>query len=94
MDSSESDLVSRAREGDGDAYAELVEPHQEIAFRVAYVVTGIAADAEDATQEALVKAYRMIHRFDSVRPFRPWLLKIVGNEARNRRRSEGRRALI
>lgn len=93
MDSSESDLVSRAREGDGDAYAELVEPHQEIAFRVAYVVTGIAADAEDATQEALVKAYRMIHRFDSVRPFRPWLLKIVGNEARNRRRSEGRRAL-
>ena len=49
MDSSESDLVARAREGDGDAYAALVEPHQEIAFRVAYLVTGTAAGAEDAT---------------------------------------------
>lgn len=93
MDSSESALAARARAGDGDAYAALVEPHQEIAFRVAYLVTGAAADAEDATQEALVKAYRMIHRFNSDRPFRPWLLKIVGNEARNRRRSEGRRAV-
>jgi len=55
------------------------------------MVTGTAADAEDATQDALVKAYQQIHRYDSGRPFRPWLLRIVGNEARNRRRSEGRR---
>lgn len=55
------------------------------------MVTGSAADAEDATQDALVKAFRRMHRYDSTRPFRPWLLRIVGNEARNRRRSEGRR---
>lgn len=93
MDSREADLAARARQGDGHAYAALVEPHREVAFRVAYLVTGTAADAEDATQEALMKAYRTIHRFDPDRPFRPWLLKIVGNEARNRKRSEGRRAV-
>jgi RNA polymerase sigma-70 factor (ECF subfamily) len=69
----------------------LVEAHRDIAFRVAYLVTGAAADAEDATQDAFVKAFRQIRRFDSNRPFRPWLLRIVGNEARNRRRSEVRR---
>jgi RNA polymerase sigma-70 factor (ECF subfamily) len=69
----------------------LVERHRDLAFRVAYLVTGSAADAEDAAQEGFVKAYTQIRRFKPGSPFRPWLLKIVGNEARNRRRSEGRR---
>lgn len=81
----------RAGRGDHAAYSALVEAHRDIAFRVAYLVTGAAADAEDATQDAFVKAFRQIRRFDSNRPFRPWLLRIVGNEARNRRRSEVRR---
>ncbi len=83
--------MARARAGDQGAYAGLVAAHQQIAFRVAYVVTGSAADAEDAAQEGFVKAYRALHRFDPGRPFRPWLLTIVANEARNRRRSTGRR---
>jgi RNA polymerase sigma factor (sigma-70 family) len=58
---------------------------------VAYVITGSAADAEDATQDALVKAWRALGRFRAGEPFRPWLLQIVANEARNRRRSAGRR---
>lgn len=62
-----------------------------MSFRVAYVITGSAADAEDATQEALVKAWRALGRFRAGEPFRPWLLHIVANEARNRRRSAGRR---
>ena len=81
----------RAGRGDHAAYSALVEAHRDIAFRVAYLVTGAAADAEDATQDAFVKAFRQIRRFDPDRPFRPWLLRIVGNEARNRRRSEARR---
>lgn len=85
-------LVERARNGDHDAFATLVRPHQETAFRVAFMVTGIALDAEDATQEGLMKAFAQIQRFDSERPFRPWLLRIVSNEARNRRRSAGRRS--
>jgi RNA polymerase sigma-70 factor (ECF subfamily) len=87
----EVELATRARAGDRTAYSQLVAAHQQIAFRVAYLVTGSAPEAEDAAQEGFVKAYRSLHRFDPGRPFRPWLLTIVANEARNRRRSAGRR---
>ncbi len=64
--------------------------YQGIAFRTAYLLTGSAADAEDAAQSAFVKAWRALPRFRSGSPFRPWLLRIVANEAHNRRRSAGR----
>jgi RNA polymerase sigma factor (sigma-70 family) len=88
----EVELVERARSGDHDAYAALVREHEAAAFRVACLVVGSAADAEDVTQEAFVKAYRSLGRFRRGAPFRPWLLRIVGNEARNHRRAAGRRA--
>ena len=87
----ESDLVDRARRGDDHAYAELVHTHQQIAFRTAYLVVRNAADDEDVAQEAFVKAFRALGRFKPGAPFRPWLLRIVVNEARNSRRSAGRR---
>lgn len=87
----EIELATRARAGDHAAYADLVAIHQQVAFRVAYLVTGSATEAEDAAQEGFVKAYLALHRFDPQRPFRPWLLTIVANEARNRKRSAGRR---
>lgn len=90
----ESELAERARRGDGAAFAQLVRPHQEIAFRTAYLITRNAADAEDAAQDALVKAYRALPRFRAGAPLRPWLLEIVANEARNRRRSSGRREAL
>jgi RNA polymerase sigma-70 factor (ECF subfamily) len=91
---SESELVERAQRGDAAAYEEIVRAHQGIAFRTAYLVTGDAGDAEDAAQEAFVKAYRALGRFRRGAPFRPWLLEIVANEARNRRRSAGRQARL
>ena len=84
--------MSRARRGDGAAFGALVDAFSEVAFRTAYLVTGDAAEAEDAAQEAFVKAYRALDRFREGEPFRPWLLRIVGNTARNRRRAAGRRA--
>jgi RNA polymerase sigma-70 factor (ECF subfamily) len=88
----ESDLVERARGGDVGAYESLVEEHQTIAFRTAYLITGSAADAEEAAQDGFVKAHAALRRFRRGAPFRPWLLAIVANEARNRRRSARRRA--
>src|SRR5439155_12668358 len=90
----EEDLVSRANRGDDDAYDELVTAYQGIAFRTAYLIAGNAADAEEAAQDAFVKAFRALGRFRSGAPFRPWLLQIVANEARNRRRSAGRRGRL
>ena len=88
----EESLVERAKRGDVHAYEEIVQLYSGIAFRTAYLITGSAADAEEAAQDGFVKAYRALARFRSGEPFRPWLLRIVGNEARNRRRSAGRRA--
>ena len=68
--------------------------YQEVAFRTAYLITGDASEAEEATQEAFVKAYRALGRFRSGAPFRPWLLTIVANEARNQRRAAARRASL
>jgi RNA polymerase sigma factor (sigma-70 family) len=87
----ETELVERARRGDLRAWETIVRTHQGIAFRTAYVLTASAADAEEAAQDGFVKAYRALGRFRRGAPFRPWLLRIVANEARNRRRSAARR---
>ena len=88
----EAALIARAQGGDTVAYGSLVRAHQDIAFRVACLAGGSAADAEEAAQEGFVKAWRALPRFRAGAPFRPWLLAIVANEARNRRRAAGRRA--
>ena len=89
----EAELVERARGGDVAAFEALVRAHQEIAIRTAWIISGGADDAEDAAQEGFVKAFGALARFKPGAPFRPWLLTIVANEARNRRRSAGRRRL-
>jgi len=90
----DTDLIARARSGDDHAFGMLVARHQTVAFRTAYVICGEAADAEDAAQEAFIKARAAIGRFRPEAPFRPWLLTIVANEARNRRRAAGRRRAL
>jgi RNA polymerase sigma factor (sigma-70 family) len=87
----EGELVARAKRGERDAYEEIVRRHQSIAFRTALVITGSAADAEEAAQDAFVKAHGALGRFREGAPLRPWLLTIVANEARNRVRAAGRR---
>jgi RNA polymerase sigma-70 factor (ECF subfamily) len=84
--------VLAARDGDKSAFEELVAPHLDVAFRAAFLIAGSAADAEDAAQEGLVKAWLALGRFRAEAPFRPWLVRIVINEAHNRRRAVGRQA--
>jgi RNA polymerase sigma-70 factor (ECF subfamily) len=83
-------LAARARAGDERAFEELVRMYQHLAFRAAYLLTGSSADAEDAAQSGFVKAWTALPRFRDGAPFRPWLLRIVANEALNRRRASGR----
>jgi RNA polymerase sigma-70 factor (ECF subfamily) len=90
----EAVLVSRARQGDEDAWTRLVRCHQEPVFRLAYLMLGnsqdAASQAEDVAQETFVRAYLKLDRFEDGRPLRPWLLAIAANLARNRQRSIGR----
>ena len=76
--------------GDHEAYAALLRPHERVAYRVAAAITGWNGDAQEAVQNAYVKAYRSLRRFRRGAAFRPWLLRIVVNEAHNVRRSERR----
>jgi RNA polymerase sigma-70 factor (ECF subfamily) len=88
----DAELVVDARSGDAGAFTRLVERYRAPALRFAY---GIAGDeAEDAVQEAFVKAYRNLDSFRPGAAFRPWLFTIVANEARNRRRSMSRRTSL
>jgi RNA polymerase sigma-70 factor, ECF subfamily len=88
---SDAPLAERARNGDVRAFEELVRMYQGIAFRTAYVLTASAADAEEAAQVGFVKAWSALPRFRPGAEFRPWLLRIVANEAHNRRRASKRR---
>jgi RNA polymerase sigma-70 factor (ECF subfamily) len=88
---SDAELIELARQGEVIAYEELVRRYQDVALRTAHLICP-DGDADDAVQEAFVKAHRALARFRLEAPCRPWLLRIVANEARNRRRSAGRRA--
>jgi RNA polymerase sigma factor (sigma-70 family) len=87
----DSELFTRAQRGDAAAYEEIVRHYQQVAFRTAYMITGSAAEAEDAAQDGFMKAFRALDRFRPGAPPRPWLLRIIANEARNRVRSTQRR---
>jgi RNA polymerase sigma-70 factor (ECF subfamily) len=87
----DAELIERARRGELMAYEQLVRRYQDVAVRTAHLIAP-DGDAEDAAQEAFVKAWAALDRFRAGSPFRPWLLRIVANEARNRRRSAGRRS--
>jgi len=86
----ESQWIGDARRGDGAAWEALVRGHQESVFRLAFLFLGDADEAADVAQEAFVRAYLALGRFDASRPLRPWLLRIAANLARNRRRAAGR----
>ena len=72
------------------AWERLVRSYQEPLFRLAYLILGDEAEAQDVAQEAFVRAYLNLEQFEVERPLRPWLLSIAANLARNHRRSIGR----
>lgn len=84
--------VAAAAEGNHAAFAALVERYQQVAFRAAWLITRDAQDAEDVAQEAFVRAYRQLQTVRPGEPLRPWLLRIVQNQALNTVRSRNRRS--
>ena len=84
----ESDLARRAANGDGAAFAEIVRLYQQAIYNVAYRMLGNAHDAEDAAQDAFLRAYRFFDRFDPDRPLAPWLKRITVNVCLNRLNAE------
>jgi RNA polymerase sigma-70 factor (ECF subfamily) len=80
----ELDLAQRAAHGDRQAFGELVQSHQTGIYNVAFRMLGERREAEDATQETFLRAYRAVRRLDPQRPPGPWLKKIAVNVCLNR----------
>jgi RNA polymerase sigma-70 factor, ECF subfamily len=91
-DTTDADLVRATIAGDAAAFAELVERHSRSCLRYATRMLGNREDAEDATQEALLRAYRALPRYDTRMPFRTWLMSILINRCRTALLSRRRRA--
>lgn len=86
-DPSAEERLRLARAGDGLAFAELLEPVLDPAFRLAMTMLKDRSAAEDAVQEAAFKSWRKLDRFRYGADIRPWFLAIVANECRTARRS-------
>ncbi|HEY9427942.1 MAG TPA: RNA polymerase sigma factor [Gemmatimonadaceae bacterium] len=89
---SDAALVERVLDGDPRAFAVLVRRHEHVCIRFATRMLGTLEDAEDATQEALVRAYRALGRYDSRGAFRTWLFAILINCCRTALLRRARRA--
>src|SRR5579863_3617061 len=77
----QENLVSKARSGDADAFRELVGPHLHRIYLTAVRITRNPADAEDASQECLVRAFLHIQTFRNDSQFSTWLMRIAINES-------------
>lgn len=86
----EEQWIAAARRGDVEAFNHLVLRYQDLAYTVAYRITGEPAAASDATQEAFISAFKKLHQFRGDR-FKPWLMRIVTNACYDELRRAQRR---
>lgn len=92
-DPDDATLVARALDGDQSGYAGLMARHRDAVYRLARAHAG-EADALDVTQAAFIAAFDALKRYDTARPFRPWLLRIALNKCRDRARQRAVRAFF
>src|SRR5207248_9304742 len=86
-----SDLMSKARAGDGEAFRALIQPYRAELQVHCYRMLGSLADAEDALQDTLLAAWQGIGGFEGRSSLRTWLYRIATNRCLNARRSASRR---
>jgi RNA polymerase sigma-70 factor, ECF subfamily len=91
MDGGDAEAVARARAGDREGFRLLVDRHSRPLFRLAYRMTGNEQDAEDVVQEAFLRAYRGLERFEDRSQVGSWLYRITANCAFDILRSRQRR---
>ena len=84
---SDEELVDLARQGNADAFDQLVARHQSAAYRTALAALRSPRDAEEVAQDAFVRAWRSLDRFRGAASFRTWIVTIAWNCAISRRRS-------
>src|SRR5215467_10012324 len=81
-------LIRRIRDGEHELFYELIRPYERRLYAAAFSILRNEADAEDAVQEAVLKAFRHLRQFRAESRFSTWLIQITVNEARMRRRRD------
>jgi len=81
-------LIQRVRNGEHELFYQLVQPYERRLYATAYSILRNESDAEDAAQEAVLKAFKNLRQFRGESRFSTWLIQITVNEARMRRRKE------
>src|SRR6266705_4226737 len=84
----EERLIQRIREGEHELFYELIRPYERRVYSAALAILRNEADAEDAAQEAVLKAFKNIRQFRGEARFSTWLIQITVNEARMWRRKQ------
>ena len=88
VNNKEQELIRRVREGEHERFYELIHPYERRVYSAAYAILRNEADAEDAAQEAMLKAFKNLGQFRAEARFSTWLIQIAVNEARMRRRKD------
>ncbi len=83
MEGGELELIQKSLQGDLEAWGEIVSRYKEAAFGIAVAILRNRADAEDAAQDAFVRAYQRLDRYDLSRKFSTWLFTVTANVAKN-----------
>jgi RNA polymerase sigma-70 factor, ECF subfamily len=91
LEKSDRELILLARRGDENAFRGLVERHQGRAYSQARRTLGDGREAEDAVQEAFIRVWRSLDRFDPDRTFSTWLYRITANVCLDRLKSADRK---
>jgi len=79
----ERELIRKCKSGDARFYEPLVRAYEPAGLRLGLAMMGNEEDAQDALQEAFIKTYDTLHRFDLRRPFGPWFFQILRNQCRD-----------
>ncbi|HHW42195.1 MAG TPA: sigma-70 family RNA polymerase sigma factor [Syntrophomonadaceae bacterium] len=90
----DQDLIQQTLAGDARSFENIVERHQHAVFRLVYRLLKDRQEAEDVAQEAFLRCYQQLHRYDPSRPFTPWLYRIATNLALSRLRRRNRYRLV
>ncbi len=92
MNETEKELVAMVLAGRSEAFEPLVAPHRGPLLALAFRLTGSREDAKEVAQEALLRSFKYLGRYDASRSFRNWLFQIAANHARDRLRRKRREA--
>jgi len=91
MPETEQQLVNKARNGDRDAFQDIVDQYKKMVYFLAWDIAGNHQDAEDITQDVFIKVYLYFHKFSADSKFSSWLYRIAVNASIDTLRKRGRK---